>query len=60
MVEYWINGKLTDLTLTEARMKLIEVKAFAERYGNVHDKWTEAINIGIEAIERIEAENGEK
>ena len=60
MSEYWINGKLTDLTLEEAKLKLIEVKAFAERYGNVHDKWTEAINIGIEAIERIEAENGEK
>ena len=57
--EYWINGKLTDLTLEEAKLKLIEVKGYGERYFNIHDKWTEAINIAIEAITRIEEQQGE-
>ena len=47
----WLNGKLTDVTPQEAVTKLIEAKGFLERYGNPHDKWTDAINIGIEAIQ---------
>ena len=60
MEEYWINGKLTDLRLFEARLKLIDIKAFVERYGNPHDKWTDAINIAIEAIRRIEEQGEDK
>ena len=59
MAEYWINGKLTDLTLEEAKLKLIEVKCYGERYFNIHSKWTEAISIGIEAIARIQEQQGE-
>jgi hypothetical protein len=47
----WLNGKLTYVTPQEAVTKLIEAKGFLERYGNPHDKWTDAINIGIEAIQ---------
>ena len=61
-MEWWINGKLTDMTTKQAVIKLIDLKAFVERYGNPHDKWGDAINIGIEAIERIDAaiESGSK
>lgn len=51
-MEYWLNNKLTDVSMKEAVLKLIDAKGFIERYGNPHDKWTDAINIGIEAIER--------
>lgn len=49
----WINGKMTDLTKKDAIHKLVDAKCFLERYSNPHDKWTEAINIGIEAIEIV-------
>ena len=49
----WINGKMTDLTKKDAIQKLVDAKCFLERYSNPHDKWTEAINIGIEAIEIV-------
>ena len=49
----WINGKMTDLTKKDAIHKLVDAKGFLERYSNPHDKWTEAINIGIEAIEIV-------
>lgn len=49
----WINEKMTDLTKKDAIHKLIDAKCFLERYSNPHDKWTEAINIGIEAIEIV-------
>ena len=52
----WINGKMTDLTKKDAIHKLIDAKCFLERYSNPHDKWTEAINIGIEAIEIVMAQ----
>ena len=56
----WINGKMTNLTKKDAIHKLIDAKCFLERYSNPHDKWTEAINIGIEAIEIvIDQENQE-
>ena len=49
----WINGKMTDLTKKDAIHKLVDAKGFLERYSNPHDKWTEAINIGIDAIEIV-------
>lgn len=52
----WINGKMTDLTKKDAIHKLVDAKCFLERYSNPHDKWTEAINIGIEAIEIVMAQ----
>lgn len=52
----WINGKMTDLTKKDAIHKLVDAKGFLERYSNPHDKWTEAINIGIEAIEIVMAQ----
>ena len=52
--ELWINGKMTDVTLEEACLKLIDVKAFVERYVSPHKKLTDAINIGIEAIKRVQ------
>ena len=52
--ELWINGKMTDVTLEEACLKLIDVKAFVERYVSPHKKLTDAINIGIEAIHRVQ------
>ena len=52
----WINGKMTDLTKKDAIHKLVDAKSFLERYSNPHDKWTEAINIGIEAIEIVMAQ----
>ena len=59
MSEYWINNKLTKMTKEEAVLKLIDVHAFLCRYSNPHDKWTDAVNIGIEAIKRvIEVEDG--
>lgn len=59
MPEWWINGKLTDVTIHEALLKLIEVHAFLERYSNPHDKWTDAVNIAIEALRRVEDGNVE-
>ena len=53
---FWINGKMTDLTKKDAIHKLVDAKGFLERYSNPHDKWTEAINIGIEAIEIVMAQ----
>ena len=44
---------MTDLTKKDAIHKLVDAKCFLERYSNPHDKWTEAINIGIEAIEIV-------
>lgn len=59
MSEYWINNKLTEMTKEEAVLKLIDVHAFLCRYSNPHDKWTDAVNIGIEAIKKvIEEEDG--
>ena len=52
----WINGKMTDLTKKDAIHKLVDAKSFLERYSNSYDKWTEAINIGIEAIEIVMAQ----
>lgn len=52
----WINGKMTDLTKKDAIHKLVDAKSYLERYSNPHDKWTEAINIGIEAIEIVMAQ----
>ena len=52
----WINGKMTDLTKKDAIHKLVDAKCFLERYSNPHDKWTEAINIGIEASEIVMAQ----
>lgn len=51
--EWWINGKLTTLTPADAKLKLIEAKGELERYSSCHKKLTEAINIGIEAIDRV-------
>lgn len=56
MAEHWINNKLTDMTKEEAVLKLIDVHAFLCRYSNPHDKWTDAVNIGIEAIKALEQE----
>lgn len=56
MSEYWINNKLTKMTKEEAVLKLIDVHAFLCRYSNPHDKWTDAVNIGIEAIKALEQE----
>ena len=55
MSEWWINGKMTDVTISQAILKLIDIKAFVDRYGNPHDKWTDAVNIGIEALRRVES-----
>ena len=57
--EHWINNELTEMTMKEAVLKLIEVHGFLERYSNPHDHWTDAVNIGIEAIQRVmEVEDG--
>lgn len=34
-------------------------KYWKPEYAKAADKWTEAINIGIEAIERVEEQTGE-
>lgn len=57
--EHWINNELTEMTMKEAVLKLIDANYFLMRYSNPHDKWTDAVNIGIEAIQRcIEATGG--
>lgn len=48
---WWLNRKMTNVTPKEAIHKLIDAKSYLERYSNPHDKWTDAVNIGIEAIE---------
>ena len=57
--ELWLNGKMTDVTPEEAIIKLIDVMGFLERYSSPHKKWTDAINIGIEAIKRAQEKQGE-
>ena len=52
MSEYWINGKLTDMTMEEACLKLIDIQGRVERYENPRKGYVDAINIGIEAIHR--------
>ena len=47
----WINNKLTNMTPSEAKSKLIDLFGHLNRYGNPHDHYEDAINIGIEAID---------
>ena len=51
---------MTELTKKDAIHKLVDAKSFLERYSNPHDKWTEAINIGIEAIEIVMAQEAQE
>ena len=50
----WINNNLTNMTPGEAKSKLIDLFGHLNRYGNPHDHYEDAINIGVEAIDCYE------